>query len=57
MGESSLHTHCFANISTWKVCTITQKLDLDQMSEGSTLKNTNVVKLMAAADFDFIHFV
>ena len=55
----SLHyrTHCFANISTWKVCTVTQKLDLDQMSERSTLKDTNVIKLTTAANFDFIHFV
>ena len=36
---------------------ITQKLDLDQMSERSTLKDTNVIKLTSAADFEFIHFV
>ena len=37
---------CFANISSREACTITQKLDLDQMSERSihTLKDTNVKK-------------
>ena len=35
---------CFANISSRKACTVTQKLDLDQMIDRSihTLKDTNV---------------
>ena len=32
--------HCFANISTRKACRVTQKLDLDQMSERS-MDNTH----------------
>ena len=28
---------CFADISTREACTVTQKLDLDQMSERSVL--------------------
>ena len=38
---------CFADISTREACTVTQKLDLDQMSEKNirTQKNTNMIKL------------
>ena len=34
MGESST-IDCFANIITQEACTVTQKLDLDQMSDRS----------------------
>ena len=38
--------NCFADISTQEACTVTQKLDLDQMSERSIriLKDTNMTK-------------
>jgi len=47
MGESSVTIDCFADISIRDGCTVTQKLDLDQMSERSrrTLKDTNIIKL------------
>ena len=32
--------NCFADISTWEVCIVTQKLALDQMSEKSIIMNT-----------------
>ena len=52
-------TDCLVNISTQKVCMVTQKLDLDQMSERSicTLKDTNMMKLTSVANFGFICFI
>ena len=38
MGE---WINCFTDISTQEACTVTQKLDLDQMSERSILYNTH----------------
>ena len=48
------------SISTQEACTVTQKLDLDQMSEKSirTLNDTNMIKLtLSVANFGFIRFV
>ena len=44
---------CFADISTQELCTVTQKLDLDQMSERSIriLKVTNMTKLTFCCKF------
>ena len=46
MGESSVTIDCFADIALG-TGVVTQKLDLDQMSERSirTLKDTNIIKL------------
>ena len=48
MGES---INCFTDISTQEVCTVIQKLDLDQMSERSIciLKDTYI--------YDYTHFL
>ena len=50
--------NCSANISSQEECTVTQKLDLDQMSESSIhiLKDTNMIKLLPVANFGFICF-
>ena len=51
---SPLYTiDCFADVSTQEACTVTQKLDLDQMSERSirTLKDTNIIKLTFCCKF------
>ena len=40
---------CFADISTQETCTVTQKLDLDQMSAERRIrirKDTNIIKLI-----------
>ena len=48
MGEL---INCFTDISTREACTVTQKLDLDQMSERSLriLKDTYI--------YDYTHFL
>ena len=48
MGE---WINCFTDISTQEACTVTQKLDLDQMSERSirTLKDRYI--------YDYTHFL
>ena len=40
---------CFADVSTQEACTVTQKLDLDQMSEKSI--RTNMIKLTICCKF------
>ncbi len=42
--------YCFADIRTQEACTVTQKLDLDQISERSirTLKDTNITLSFAS---------
>ena len=44
---------CFADINTQEACTVTRKLDLDQMSERSirTLKDTDMIKLIFCCKF------
>ena len=44
---------CFADISIREACTVTQKLDLDQMSERNirTLKDTNIINLTICCIF------
>ena len=40
---------CFADISTQEACTVTQQLDLDQMSAERRIrirKDTNIIKLI-----------
>ena len=49
---------CFADIGTQEACTVTQKLDPDQMSESTrTLKDTNMPNSLSVANFEFIRFV
>ena len=47
MGES---INCFTDISTQEACTVTQKLDLDQMSERS-------IRILKDTLYDYIHFL
>ena len=57
MGE---WINCFTDISTQETCTVTQKLDLDQMSERSIviLKDTYIgLHTPSVAKFGFIHLV
>ena len=53
MSRSQYTIGCFADISTWEVCTVTppQKLDLDQMSES------NVHIYTEGHKYDYIHFL
>ena len=54
MGQS---VNCFTDISTWEAYTVTQKLDLDQMSERSIhmLKDTKIwLHSLSVASFGFI---